>query len=198
MPDRKQERTAVALFIDTVRITRSVELVIRRDTAEDFPDFILSSPVDGKETWVEVVEAVESSALISAERRAQRLYDTAAREYRNRGEEVVLTVSPEGVQSVTPSPGFGVTGVLIPGPVRKVSPPDWITRALEQKGHPNRYGVTERARTTLLIDCSREVVIEREDAAEVRNDLRGETLGFQEIWCVSTNWTAPKALVIAP
>jgi hypothetical protein len=49
-----------------------------------------------------------------------------------------------------------------------------------------------------LIDCSREVVIEREDAAEVRNDLRGETLGFQEIWCVSTNWTAPKALVIAP
>jgi hypothetical protein len=192
MPDRKQERTAVALFIDTVRITRSVELVIRRDTAEDFPDFILSSPVDGKETWVEVVEAVESSALISAERRAQRLYDTAAREYRNRGEEVVLTVSPEGVQSVTPSPGFGVTGVLIPGPVRKVSPPDWITRALEQKGHPNRYGVTERARTTLLIDCSREVVIEREDAAEVRND------GFQEIWCVSTNWTAPKALVIAP
>lgn len=186
------------MFIESVHLTRSVELVIVRHDAEDFPDFILSSPVAGKEIWVEVVEAVESAELISAEQRAQRLYDAAAREYRNRGEEVVLTVSPQGVQSVTPSPGFGVTGVLIPGPARRVSPPDWITKALERKGHPNRYGVTERARTTLLIDCSREVVIEREDAAEVRNALRGETLGFQEIWCVSMNWTAPKALVLAP
>jgi hypothetical protein len=198
MPDRNQERTAIAMFIESVHLTRSVELVILRDDAEDFPDFILSNRVDGKEIWVEIVQAVESAELISAEHRAQRLYDAAACEYRARGEEVVLTVSPQGVQTVTPSPGFGVTGVLIPGPARKVSPPDWIAKALEQKGHPNRYGVTERARTTLLIDCSREVVIEREDAAEVQSDLRGDTLGFQEIWCVSANWTAPKALVLAP
>jgi len=198
MPDRHQEQTAIKMFIESVHLTRSAKLVILRDDAEDFPDFILSNPVDDTEIWVEVVEAVESTELIAAERRAQRLYDTAAQEYRNRGEEVVLTVSPQGVQSVTPSPRFGVTGVLIPGPARKVSPPDWISRALEQKGRPSRYGVIERAKTTLLIDCSREVVIEREDAAEVRNDLRGETQGFQEIWCVSTNWTAPKAFVIAP
>jgi hypothetical protein len=198
MPDRNQELSAIGVFMEAFRVTRSIQLQIQSHNPEDFPDFVLSNPADRKEIWVEVVEAVESADLISAERRAQRLYDAAAREYRNRGEEVVLTVSQGGVQSVTPSPGFGVTGVIIPGPARKVSPPDWITRALQRKGDPNRYGLAERRRTTLLIDCSREVVIEREDAEEVRDDLGGETLGFMEIWCVSINWTAPKGLALAP
>jgi hypothetical protein len=198
MPDRNQERTAIQMFIESVYLTRSVQLEILRDVTEDFPDFILTSPVDGKEIWVEIVEAVESEKLISAENRAKRIYDYAAREYRKRGEEVVLTVSPQGVQSVTPSPGYGVTGVLIPGPARKVSPPEWIMRALEKKGDMNRYGSIERNKTTLLIDCSREPVIERDDAVEARNDLKGNTLGFHEIWCVSTNWETPKALVLAP
>ncbi|MGH7791269.1 MAG: hypothetical protein ACREOB_03035 [Thermodesulfobacteriota bacterium] len=139
---------------------------------------------------------MESAQLISDEHRAQRLYETAAREYRARGEEVVLTVSPQGVEDVTPSPGFGVTGVLIPGPVRRISPPEWIAKALGQKGR--RYGSTERARTTLLIDCSREVLIEREDVVEIRSQLGGNSLGFKEIWCVSANWTVPTALVLTP
>jgi hypothetical protein len=186
------------MFIESVRLERAVELVIVRDDPEEFPDFILSSPPSGDEIWVEIVEAVESGELIAAERRARRLYEVAAREYRARGEEVVLEVSPEGVQSVTPSPGFGVTGVLIPGPFRKASPGDWIAKALARKGNPTRYGSAERGRTTLVIDCSREVVIEKEDAADVRNDLGGETAGFKEIWCVSANWTAPRAVLLAP
>ena len=198
MPDRNQERTAVALFIDAVRLTRLVELAILRDNAADFPDFVLSSPTGGGEVWVEVVQAVESGQLLAAERCAQRLYDIAASEYRARGEEAVLIVSPRGVENVTPSPGCGVTGVLVPGPPRKISPPEWIAKALEQKGRANRYGATERARTTLLIDCSREVLIDAEDAAEVRRELNGNTLGFEEVWCVSTNWTAASALLLAP
>jgi hypothetical protein len=186
------------MFIESVRVEREAELVMTRDDPEEFPDFILSSPADGKEIWVEIVEAVESGELIAAGRRAQRLYDIAAREYRARGEEVVLEVSPEGIQSVTPSPGFGVTGVLLPGPFRKASPGDWIAKALAQKGKPDRYGSAERGRTILVIDCSREVVIEKEDAADVRNDLGGETVGFREIWCVSANWTAPKGIRLAP
>src|SRR5882724_7273047 len=166
MPNRNQERTALALFIDAVRLVRSVDLAVLNDNAKDFPDFVLSTPIAGTEVWLEVVQAVESAELLAAEHRAQRLYDATAREYRSRGEEVVLTVSPRRVESVTPSPGFGVTGVLVPGPVRKISPPEWIAKALEQKGRANRYGPTERARTTLLIDCSREVLIDMEDALE--------------------------------
>jgi hypothetical protein len=198
MADRRQERAAIALFMESVRLVRSVELVIHKDDPHDFPDFILFDSMTAKEIWVEVVEAVESGELIAAERRAQRLYDAAAREYRARGEEVVLTVSPRGVESVTPSPGFGVTGVLIPGPARKVSPPDWIAKALERKGRADRYGSAERARTTLLIDCSREIVIEAEDAAELRSELGGNTLGFAEVWCVSANWAEWKGLLVAP
>lgn len=198
MANRRHEEAAVRMFIESVRLERAVELAIVRDDPEEFPDFVLSSPADGSEIWVEIVEAVESGELIAAERRAQRLYEAAAREYRARGEEVVLEVSPQGVQSVTPSPGYGVTGFLIPGPFRKASPADWIAHALARKGNPRRYGSTERGRTTLVIDCSREVVIEKEDAAEVRDDLRGETLGFKELWCVSANWTAPKAILLAP
>jgi hypothetical protein len=197
MPDRNQERTAVELFIESVRITYSIEFVISKDNAEDFPDFILSDPITSNETWVEIVQAVESAELLSAERRIQRHYEAAAREYRARGEEVVLTVSPQGVESVSPSPGYGVTGSHILGPVRRISPPEWIAKAIEQKGHPSRYGPTERARTTLLIDCSREVLVEREDAVELRSSLGGNTYGFKEIWCVSANWVTPKALVLA-
>ena len=198
MANRRQEEAAVRMFIESVRLERALELVIVRDDPEEFPDFILSSPADGDEVWVEIVEAVESGELIAAERRAQRLYEAAAREYRARGEEVVLEVSPQGVQSVTPSPGYGVTGVLIPGPFRKASPADWIAKALALKSDSRRYGSAERGRTTLVIDCSREVVIEKEEAADIRNDLKGETLGFREIWCVSQNWPAPKAYLLAP
>jgi len=198
MADRSQERAAIALLIESVRSIRSVELVIHKDDPHDFPDFILFNRMTSDDIWVEVVEAVESGELIAAERRAQRLYDAAAREYRARGEEVVLTVSPQGVESVTPSAGFGVTGVLIPGPARKISPPEWIARALERKGRADRYGPAERARTTLLIDCSREVLIGSEDAAELRSDLRGNTLGFEEVWCVSANWREPTGVVVAP
>jgi len=198
MPHRNRERAAVTLFIDAVRLARSVALAIAEDNRDDFPDFVLSRTAGGTDLWVEVVEAVESGQLLAGERRAQRLYDATAREYRSRGEEVVLTVSPRRVESVTPSPGFGVTGVLVPGPVRKISPPEWIAKALEQKGRANRYGPTERARTTLLIDCSREVLIDMEDALEVRRELSGNTLGFEEVWSVSTNWTAPQAVSLAP
>lgn len=198
MADRRQERAAIALFIESVRLIRSVALSIRKDDATDFPDFVLVNRMTGKDMWVEVVEAIESGNLISAERRAQLLYDAAAREYRSRGEEVVLTVSSQGVESVTPSPGFGVTGVLIPGPVRTISPPEWIARALQRKGRADRYGPAERARTTLLIDCSREILIGSEDAAELRAGLTGNTLGFEEVWCVSANWPGPKGVVVAP
>lgn len=198
MADRNREREAVALFIDAVRLARSVELAIARDTRDDFPDFILSRVAGGTDLWVEVVEAVESGQLLAAEHRTQRLYEAAAREYRSRGEEVVLTVSPQGVESVTPSPGSGVAGVLVPGFVRRISPPEWIAKALKQKGRANRYGPTERARTTLLIDCSREVLIDMEDALEARRELSGNTLGFEEVWSVSTVWTAPQAVPLAP
>jgi hypothetical protein len=200
MPDRNQERIAVALFIESVRIMHSVEFAIRRDNTNtnDFPDFILSDSTASNEIWVEVVEAVESPQLIADERRMQRLYEAAAHEYRVQGEEVGLTISLQGVESVTPTPGFGVSGFFLTGPVRKVSPPEWIANALEQKAHPKRYGPTERARTTLLIDCSREILIGREDAVEIRSDLEGNTMRFKEVWCVSANWAAPKALILAP
>jgi hypothetical protein len=198
MPDRDQERAAVTLLIEAVRLVRSLELAIATDNPSDFPDFVLSRTAGGTDVWVEVVEAIESGQLLGAERRAQRLYDVVAREYRSRGEEVVLAVSPQAVESVTPSPGFGVTGVLVSGPARKISPPEWIARALEQKGRPDRYGPAERARTTLLIDCSRDVLIDMEDALEVCRELRGDTLGFEEVWSVSTNWTAAQALLLAP
>ena len=198
MPDRNQERTALAQFIESVRLLRSANLAILKDNSEDFPDFVLVNPVDDAEIWVEVVQAVESVDLLAAERRAQRLYDVAASEYRVRGEEVVLTVSPQGIESVTPSPGYGVTGVLVPGPARKILPSEWITKALEQKGRQDRYGPAERARTTLLIDCSREVLIDRDDAAEVHRDLMGNTLGFLEVWAASTCWIPPGALLLAP
>ena len=198
MADRRQERAAITLLIESVRLIRSVELVIHKDNADDFPDFILSNEMTNKDIWVEVVEAVESGELIAAERRVQRLYDGAAREYRARGEEVVLTVSPQGVESVSPSPGYGVTGNLILGPARKISPPEWIARALARMGRADRYGPTERARTTLLIDCSREVLIGSEDAAELHSDLGGNTLGFEEVWCVSANRAGPKGFVVAP
>ena len=190
MPDRGQEQQAIALFIESFRIMHGVALAIRSDHAEDFPDFILSGPTTNNDIWVEVVQAVESAELLAAEHRIQRLYEAAAQEYRARGEEVVLTVTLQGVESATPSPGFGVTGVLLPGPARRISPPEWIAKALEQKGRPDRYGPTERARTTLLIDCSREILIGREDAVEKRSDLEGNTMGFKEVWCVSANWTA--------
>ena len=172
MADGRQERAAIALLIESVRLIRSAELLIHRDDPDDFPDFILLfNMATGKDVWVEVVEAVESSELISAERRAERIKDAAVREYRARGEEVVLTVSPRGIEDVTPSPGFGVTAVLIPGLARKIDPPEWIAKALERKGRADRYGPAERARTALLIDCSRELLIGREDAADLRSDL---------------------------
>ena len=97
MPDKAQEQQAIALFIESFRIMHRVELAIRSDHAEDFPDFILSDPTAHNEIGVEVVQAVESAALLAAERRVQRLYEAAAHAYRARGEEVVLTVTLQGV-----------------------------------------------------------------------------------------------------
>jgi hypothetical protein len=122
MPDRAQEQHAIALFIESFRIMHGIELVVCSNHTEDFPDFILSDPTANNEIWVEIVQAVESAELLAAERRVQRMYEAAAQEYRARGEEVVLTVTLQGVESVTPSPGFGVTGVLLPGPVQKNFP----------------------------------------------------------------------------
>jgi hypothetical protein len=73
-------------------------------------------------------------AVSSGMVRAQRPYEAAAREYRSRGEEVVLTVSPQGVESVTPSPGYGVSGMVVAGPACRISPTSWIGTALERKG----------------------------------------------------------------
>lgn len=198
MADRERERAALALFIDALRVIRSLELASAMDNADDFPDFVLSRLDGGPDVWVEVVEAVESGQLLAAERRAQRLYDAAAREYRARGEEIVLTVSPQGVESVTPSPGLGVSGVVVPGHARRIAPAEWITRALEQKGRVGRYGPAERARTTLLVDCSREVLIDIDDADDARRGLGGNTLGFEEVWSVSMNWAGPQAVLLAP
>jgi hypothetical protein len=198
MPDKVQELQAIALFIESFRIMYDVELEIRRGHVEAFPDFILSDPTTNNEIWVEVVQTVESGELRATERHVQRLYEAAASEYRAQEEEVGLTVSPQGVESVIPNSGHGVQGVLLTGPARKISPPEWIAKALEQKGHPSRYGPTERARTTLLIDCSPEILIGREDAAEKRSVLKGNTMGFKEVWCVSANWTAPRALILSP
>ena len=38
--DRNQERTALAQFIDSVRLVRSADLAILKDNPEDFPDFV--------------------------------------------------------------------------------------------------------------------------------------------------------------
>ena len=198
MTDRSQERRALGLLLESLCSMRSIDLVVQRDDPADFPDFVLLNRATGQEVWVEIVEAIESGELVAAERRAQRCYDAAAREYRARGEEVVLTVSLRGVEDVTPSPGFGVTGVIMPGPARRITPAEWIARALEQKGRADRYGPTERARTTLLIDCSREILVGADDAADVRAELEGNTLGFVEVWSVSTNWPPPRGLLLAP
>jgi hypothetical protein len=98
-------------------------------------------------------------AVSSGMVRAQRLYEAAAREYRSRGEEVVLTVSPQGVESVTPSPGYGVSGMVVAGPARRISPTSWIGTALERKGR---------------VDL------------ELRRELTGNTLGFEEVWSVAS------------
>jgi hypothetical protein len=198
MTDRRQERAALELFLESVRSMRSTDLVVQRGDPSDFPDFVLANRATNQETWVEIVEAFESGELIAAERRARRFYNSAAREYRARGEEVVLTVSQHGVEDVMPSPGFGVTGVIFPGPARRITPSEWIARALDRKGRADRYGPAERARTTLVIDCSREVLIGSEDAADVREDLEGNTLGFAEVWSVSANWSPPRGLLLAP
>lgn len=198
MTDRTQERAALALFLQSVRSMRSTDLVVQRDDPSSFPDFVVLNRATNQETWVEIVEAVESGELIAAERRAQRLCNAAAREYRTRGDEVVLTVSQHGIEDVTPSPGFGVTGVIVPGPARKITPSEWIARALNEKGRADRYGPAERAKTTLVIDGSREVLIGREDAVDVRAELRGDTLGFAEVWSVSTNWSPRCGLLLAP
>lgn len=197
MPSRAHERTAMNLFIDALREARSARFVVAQE-GENFPDFVLVEETTGEQLWLEVVEAVESGTLRAAERRALRLYKTAAEEYRARGEEVVLEVSPSGVERVTPSPGFGVTGVVVPGGARVISPEEWIARALERKGRVNRYGRRERAKTTLLIDCSMEVLLSLEESAAVRDELRGNTMGFKEVWAVSANWSGPKGLLLAP
>lgn len=196
--DRRQERVALALFLESVRSMRSIDLVVHRDDPDEFPDFVLLNRATSQEVWVEIVEAVESGELIAAERQAQRLYNAAAREYGARGEEVVLTVSRHGVEDVTPSPGFGVTGVIVPGPARRITPSEWIAKALDRKGRADRYGPSERARTTLVIDCSREVLIGSEDTADVRAELGGNTLGFVEVWSVSANWSPSRGLLLAP
>ena len=64
MADRAQELQAIALFIESYRIMHGVELVIRTDHVEDFPDFILSDPIANHEIWVEVVQAVSAEPKI--------------------------------------------------------------------------------------------------------------------------------------
>jgi hypothetical protein len=82
MLDRKQERSAIALVIESVRTTRSVELASRSDNTENFPDFILSNRTTNSEIWVQVVQVVGSAELSAAEHSAQWLYQATAREYR--------------------------------------------------------------------------------------------------------------------
>jgi hypothetical protein len=66
MTDRRQERSALALFMESVRAIRSSDLVVQRDDPADFPDFILLNRATNQEIWVEIVEAVESGELISS------------------------------------------------------------------------------------------------------------------------------------
>lgn len=72
MAKREQERAANALFIETIRLTHNVDLIIHVDNADNFPDFILFNGTTNESRWVEIVEAVESEELISAESRAQQ------------------------------------------------------------------------------------------------------------------------------
>lgn len=197
MPRRAHEWAAMNLFLDVLLEARSARFTVAQE-GNNFPDFVLLDETTGEHLWLEVVEAVESGSLRAAERRALRLYEIAAQEYRARGEEVVLEVSPRGVERVTPSPGFGVTGVIVPGGPRVISPEEWIARALERKGSVNRYGPRERAKTTLLIDCSMEALLSLEETAAVRDELRGNTMGFKEVWAVSANWNDPKGLLLVP
>ena len=79
MANRNQERTAIELFIESVRTKNSLELAIPKDHAEDFPDCILSSdPASNNEIWVKGVQAGESGELPAAERHVQRLDEAAA------------------------------------------------------------------------------------------------------------------------
>ena len=73
MPDRNQERTALAQFIDSVRLVRSADLAILKHNPEDLPNVVLFNPIDATEIRVEIVQAVEFVELLAAERRAQRL-----------------------------------------------------------------------------------------------------------------------------
>ena len=62
MTDRKQERAALALFLDSVRSMRSIELVVHRDDPGEFPDFILLNRATNQEIWVEIVPPARRSA----------------------------------------------------------------------------------------------------------------------------------------
>lgn len=197
MAAKLQERRVIGLFVESLRLIRSVEFTILKEGDNDFPDFILHDQTTGKEMWVEVVQAVESESLRASETRARRIYEATAREYRSRGEEVVIEFSPRGIEHVTPSPGYGVTGVFV-SPPRRISPEEWVAKALEHKGRADRYGASERTRTTLLIDCSEEVLVGKEDALQIRDDLQGNTVGFREIWCASANWQTPNGVLLAP
>ncbi len=196
MSKKEQEQRAIRLLIGCLHSAYSMEVDILKEGGNDFPDFILRNRSTGEETWVEVVEAVESGELRAAEAWAWRHYQAAAQAYRARGEEVVIEVTRRGVERITPSPGSGVCGLIMTQSFRPICPQQWIQKALERKRRA--YGPIERARTTLLIDCSEEPLFTASDATEVLDDLRGETLGFKEIWGASANWPPPQAIMLSP
>jgi hypothetical protein len=194
LPDTAQEHQVISLFIEWLREARSVDAKLLQYNEHSFPDFVLRNLPTGDEMWVEVVAAVESEGLIALEARARRLYEAEARARRARGEEGVLHVSPRGVESWTPSPGHDVSGVIMPGGLRRISPNEWVERAFKHKASTQRYGHVERTRTTLLIDCSKEVLIRHEDVSEIVREFDRNALGFKEVFCVSTIWDRPKVM----
>jgi len=196
MPAKPQERVAVQHLVEAIRAA-GTRLEIASEGGNDFPDFILTAGT-GEEQWVEVVEAVESGAIRAAESRAERNYRKAKEEFVDRGEEVILHVSEHGVEKVVPAPGYGVTGILLSAGPRRVWPEDWIDAALAGKAAPERYSPEARSRTWLVIDCSKEILLEPENVEAARTALDHNTLGFAKVWCVSSNWSGAKALLLAP
>lgn len=198
MPARPQERAAVSRLIETLRMAEGREYVIAAEGGNEYPDFKLTDQASAAEQWVEVVEAVESGAIRAAESKAERIYRQARQEYLEHGEEVVFVVSDLRVEEVVPAPGYGVTGILTGSGPRRIWPEDWIHAALRAKAAADRYDAVARSRTWLVIDCTKEPLVGLEDIEAVRAALGGNTLGFALVWCVSPNWSGPKARLLAP
>lgn len=198
VPNRQQEQQAIEILIQALRMERSLELEIVEGSIDDFPDFTLRNRATGEEIWVEVVQAVESEQIRALETHTWRQLKATVSEHEAHGQEAIIEVSSTGVKSTTPSPGWGTSGFGIVGGMRRLSPEEWILKAIKDKASDDRYGPKERARTTLLVDCSYEFFISQENAFEAHDKLAGDTKGFKEIWCVSSTWDNPKALILAP